>query len=432
MKKAWIIFLILLGHLRVVQALPSYEGELTPDKAVALALKYSPEPALARFQLALQSAEKDKVASESSLKLVLGMLAAQQNNSMIYATGGEPNFLQTLPGATTGNLNLMAMLPLYNGGLLRYRLAAAEKSERAAEARQEVALRRTVLEARRAYFEVYQANAELVARTQELEARQELLAQAQKRFKVGKEARFVVLRAEAEVSGAQQQLNNARSQQVQKEAQLKSMLGLSWESRFQYPESDVMPEAPDKLEQSLQLARKQRPELVAARFAVEEGDQRLLASLADYAPKLNMVAMADTAVVSGGQWSSGYSIGFALSFPLYDGGQRQAQERAALVEIELRKAQIDQLELAIERDVASAQSGLSVAIDNAQLSQIELDKAIEELRISRLRFDLGRALYLELIDSLALLSRARSNRLNALFEAHRKEAEYCYAIGRFP
>lgn len=430
-NKLWNVVLTLMC-LRAVAALPLYQGELSADKAVELALRHSPEAALAGFQRDLQRAEREKVASESRLKVGLGMLAAQQNTPMIYATGGDPGFAQLLPGSGTLNFNAVAMLPLYNGGWLGHRMAAAEKAERAAEARREVALRLTTLQARRAFFEVALARAEIDAKEQELLARQELLRQAQNKFEAGKEARFVVLRAEAEVASIQQMLNTAQSTFEQRESQLKSVLGLSWESRFDYPPAGPPPAAPASQAESLQEARSQRPDLVATRLAIEEGDERLMASLAEYSPRLSLAAMVEGMGSTAMPWNQGYSIGLNLSFPLFDGGQRAAQSETARLEVEMSKTRLSQLELSIEQEVTAARSGLLQALKNTDLAEQELAKAQEELRISRLRFDLGRAIYLEVLDSLALLSRARANRLNALFEAQRRQADYQYALGRFP
>jgi outer membrane protein TolC len=423
---------LVLACLRAASALPCYQGELSADKAVELALLHSPEAALAGFQRDLQRAERERVASESRLKVGVGVLAAQQNTSMIYATGSEPNFAQLLPASGTFNLNAVAMLPIYNGGWLRHRLAAAERAERASEARREVALRLTTLQARRVYFEVFQARAEVEARQQEVQARNELLVQAQNKFRLGKEARFVVLRAEAELASVQQLLNTAESTFEQREGQLKAVLGLSWESRFDYPQASPPPLAPVSLADSLEEARSQRPDLVATRLAIEEGDHRLLASLAEYSPRLSLAAMVEGMGASGMPWNQGYSVGLSLSFPLYDGGQRAAQSEAARLEVEMSKTRLTQLELNLEQEVTVARSGLLQALRNSDLAELELSKAQEELRISRLRFELGRAIYLEVLDSLALLSRARSNRLNAQFEAQRRQADYFYALGRFP
>ena len=414
------------------KALPCYQGELTPEKAVELSLRYSPEVALARFQSALSQAERQRTASESSLKVGLGMLAARQGPSMIYASGGDPGFLQVLPGGSNLNFNAMAMLPLYNGGWLAHRLAAAEHAERQALAREQVALQSTCRQARLAYCEVSQARSEVCAAEQELQARQELLKVVQDRFQAGRVARYVVLRAEAEVAATQQSLNSSQALYQKQEARLKSSLGLSWESRFDYPEQDTTPDRPEGLNESLETARNQRPDLVATRVAIEEGDERLLASLAEFAPRLSLVAMAESMHTSSMPWKPGVSIGLTLSFPLFDGGQRVAQAESARAEIGLRQTALTRLELQVEEEVTSARAGLLEALENSGLAEAEQAKAAEEWRIARMRFELGRGLYLEMLDSLALCARARSNRLKAVFEAQRRRADYLYAIGRFP
>lgn len=414
------------------RAIPVFEGDLTPERAVELAVANSPEPALARYQRAMQSAERNRVAAESSLKVGLGAMAAQQNASMIYNTGGDPNFYQTLPSLPTANFNLMAMLPLFNGGLFEHRLAAAESSERALQAREELALRRTALAARLAFFETARAQAEEQTQQEEVTARLELQKQAQKRFEIGREARFVVLRAEAEVAAARQKLRSSQGEREQRESALRAALGISWKSAIQLTPPTELPSSPLALNAGQQEALSQRPDLLAARLAIEEGDQRLLAAVAESSPKLSLVAMGETMRVASSRWESGYSVGLSLSFPIFDGGLRRAGEEVAEADLELRKAQLRQLEIQVEQEVSQAYSGLTQALETAQLSQIELEKAQEELRIARLRFDLGRAIYLEVLDSLALVSRARTSRLAAQYAAHQKHAEYLYAIGRLP
>ncbi|MBS2034596.1 TolC family protein [bacterium] len=426
--RGWVLGL-LLAATSVARALPCYQGELTADKAVELSLRYSPEVALADFQADLVRAERERTASESNLKIGLGMLAARQGTSMIYASGGDPNFLQVLPSGSSLNFNAMAMLPLYNGGWLGHRLAAAEQAERASLARQQVALQSTCRRARLAFYEVAQARAELAAAEQAETARRELLEKVEQRFRLGRVARYLVLRAEAEVATARQQLNSARSRYLQREAELKSQLGLSWESHFDYREQQETPKTPESLASSLLTARERRPDLVAARLAIQEGDQRLLASLAEFSPRLALVAQAESMGSSGMGWKPGASVGLSFSFPLYDGGQRQAQVRAAEAEVNLRQTALQQLELQLESEVTIAHAGLTEALENAALAEVELAKASEEWRIARLRFEVGRGLYLEMLDALAACARARSNRLRAIFEAHRRQADYLYATG---
>ncbi|MFN8611900.1 MAG: TolC family protein [Vulcanimicrobiota bacterium] len=429
--RGW-LFGLVLAAAPAVWPLPCYQGELSADKAVELSLRYSPEVALAGFQAELSRAERERTASESSLKVGLGMLAARQGPSMVYASGGDPNFLQQLPSGSSLNLNAMAMLPLYNGGWLRHRLAAAQQAERAALARQQVALQSTCRRARLAYFEVCQARAEAGAAEQELLARQELLQKVQERFQLGRVARYVVLRAEAEQSTARQSVNSSRSRYLQREAELKAQIGLSCESRFQYPEQTDIPKPPLTLVDSLSAARQQRPDLVATRVAIEEGDQRLLASLAEFSPRLALVAQAESMSSTAMGWKPGASVGLTLSFPLFDGGQRAAQVRAAELDLDLRKNALEQLELQVEREVTVAHAGLCEALENAELSEVEVAKASEEWRIAKLRFEMGRALYLEMLDALSLVARARSNRLKSLYEAQRRHADYLYATGGFP
>ena len=411
------------------EPLPVYNEVVTPQRAVELAVRHNPDPALADLQLAISHSDQDKAASESRLKVAVGGFATSQNTSMIYASGTDPTVYQGVARPDSVIFKAMAMLPLYTGGLLEHRLAAAEKAERSQEALRDMTLREVAWKARQAYYLLAQARAGLNTAQWDLEARQELLRLAQEQFKVGRAARYVVVRAEAEVADAQQSRNNVEADVAEREATLKATLGVSTASHLDLPSSwPPLPPAPD-LEESLKQARQDRPDLVAATFAMEAGDRNLMASLADYSPKVYLVGMTQANTMQ--STNLGYSVGLVLSFPLADGGLRASQEDRARAELDSRKLQLQKLELQLEQQVASSLSRYRSALSNSDLAEVEVSKAEEELRVSRLRFQAGRSLYLELLDGTAALARARRNQDRALFQAHLSQAQLLYAMGKF-
>lgn len=434
--KRWLPILLLAASA-TAQPLPStfpvLQEEITPARAIELALKNSPDPALARWQVKIRQAEREIAASASRLKVGLGAFVAGQNTSMIYTTAAEPTFLQTLPPPSALNLNGMVMFPLYTGGLLEHRLAAAEKSERGAEALQDLTILETARDVRIAYFMRAQAQAQRDALEWELGARSELVRLAQHRLRLGKIARYVVLRAEADVAEAQQRHNELVASLQEQEAKLKSLLVISLESQLSYPTEFALPPAPSSLEESLALAFRLRPDRVAANYAIAEADEGLLAALADYSPKLYAVGMLEgmkVDVFGNTPISLGYSLGLVVSFPLYDGGLRAAQSERSQAELEIRKLRLQKLDLEIQQQVATTHSRYLSSLANTILAEVELQKATEEHRVAQLRFAVGRGIYLEVLDSLAARSRARANQLRALYESHVNYAQWLYATGQ--
>jgi outer membrane protein TolC len=101
-------------------------------------------------------------------------------------------------------------------------------------------------------------------------------------------------------------------------------------------------------------------------------------------------------------------------------------------ESELRKVLWEKRskELQIQREVIQAWERWNSARENLKLSESIVEEAQEFLRVANLRYDSGKSIYLENLDAIANLSRARLSRSQALFDLGRAEAELLRAMGR--
>lgn len=246
-------------------------------------------------------------------------------------------------------------------------------------------------------------------------------------------ARYVVLRSAAEVAQARQRLNQARARLTMAENDLKVALGVAVTSSFQYSEA-VPPRSPASgLEDDFASAIADRPDLVAARYGVEEAGRRIDEAGAAYAPQLYLVGMGEgmwRRPFSSGPFESGASGGLVLSVPLLDGGERRAGVQRAEAERQGRELELERLELVVTGQVSNARAALEAALENLALAEEVVADADEQLRITRLRFEVGRGIYLEVLDALAAAARARLNRAEAASEAGSAYADWLYAVGR--
>ena len=410
-----------------------WEGTLSPDQALAIALEHSLEISLGKARADVIRAEALEAAAASRLKVSLGSYFSVGSTPMFWGvnpTGMSP-FIARLPNPAALNLNLMAMYPLFTGGLLENRLLAAEEAEKAALARAALAVRATARDVRRAYYQVVQVRARQAEARWELEQRREMQRIAELQYKTGRVARYVVLRAQAEAAAAEQRLNEVLAQGVEAEAALKVAMGVAVTSEFTYP-ALAEPPAEEFDEGSLQRALEERPDLVAARHAVRAGDWRLAAALADYSPQLYLVGMAEGMKQDlNTRWEGGYQVGLALSWPLYDGGERSAREEKAKASLRVAEQELRQLELAVTAEVMSARARLRSTRDNVILAERAVLEADENLRITQLRYEVGRALPVEVLDALAAAARARADRVNRAYELQAAYAQLLYTTGRY-
>lgn len=416
---------------------PRFRGTLTVESALQVGLQQSLAVALGLTQVRQEQAAVAEAQSATRPQISLSGFANKNSIPMIYqsAPGIMPGFLETYPRPGAVSATAMFMLPLYTGGALENQLQAAEQSQKGAVARAAFTLRDSARRIRSTYYQVQLALQDQATLRWEMTQAREVERIAQQQLRDGKVAPYVHLRAQSEVANLEQKLNDAETEIDQRELDLKTAMGIAVDSQFEYdsiPKASLLPPAP--LAQLFETALTERCDLVAARYSLEEGDRLVAAAVSEYAPKAYLVGMGESTQVgpfSGGYNNTGYSVGVVLSFSLLDGGLRAAHEQKARATVEERQLRLRQMELDATSQVAGARSRLIAALKNLDLSQTELDKGAEDWRIARLRLQAGRGIYLEILDALASLGRARNNRSRALYGALTAQADLLYATGRY-
>lgn len=416
---------------------PRYAGTLTLENALQVGLEQNLAIALSRTQLRQEQANLAEARSLSRPQVSLSGFALKNNIPMIYQTapGVMPTFTQVYDSPGALSANAMLMWPLFTGGALESQLQAAEQGERAALARAAFSLREAARLIRTRYYQLLQTRSEQTVWNWQVTQTREMEQIAEVQLRSGKVAPFVRLRAQAEVAASEQSLTRSVAELEGREADVKMAMGVAVDSAFDYPEEPVTPPAaPAALFELQASALAERSDLIAARFAVEQDDRLLNAALAEYAPKAYLVGMLESTRIdpfSSRRTENGYSVGIVVSLPVFDGGLREAREDRTRANLEERKIRLRQLELEASGQVVSARAQLVAALSNVDLSHIELAKAAEDWRVARLRMQMGRALYVDILDSLAAYARARNNHNRALFGAHLAAAELLYATGRY-
>lgn len=413
---------------------PRVRGDLTVEQAVDLALRYNLAIALARSQEAAARADVLQASSDGRLKLSLNGFLVSQSGTMIYNTppGVDPAFTTLLPRPGAADANAMAMLPLFNGGMLRQRLAAAREAERGATARVAVALWQSTREARVAYYAVEMEKARLAIALWRRGQLAEALRVTRKQLEVGRVARYVVLRAEAEAAAADQQINDLHAAIAGREAELKRALGVAQDSQFAYVDPPPAVSLPTR-EETLTHALADRPDLAAARAGEAEAVRRVAEARARSAPQGYLVGAYEgmkPGPFNGAASNHTFSVGLVVSVPILDGGARRAEVDRARAGQGGRALEIRSLEQDVDRQVTVAWNDLDAARRNLDLALTEVDRAEEDLRVAHLRYTLGRGIYLELLDAVTAASRARLNQANAAWQAATAQANLLYVTGR--
>ncbi|MCE7874431.1 TolC family protein [bacterium CPR1] len=433
----------LLGVLGLLLVLPAFgqperpklEGELTLEQAVQYSLAHHLAVAVSQAEARAAKARTSEAEAAFRPKLSLGVYLNAGDTDMIVSgvSGVEPGFWTNLPGGGLST-NLSLMLPLYTGGRLQARLAQAEAGERTALARLALTMRQKARDVRKAFFELLQARSGLDAAAWDLAQQEEVLRVSRERQAVGRVAPYVVLRVEAEVASARQKVNESGAELEMATVTLKNAMGVAPKSDFTLtaPAPETLPEG--ELEELVSTAVAERPDLAVARYALEAADERVAEVLSEYSPQLALYAMAEAKqpeLAGPAPFDGGYQVGLVLSWPLYDGGERGARREEAEAMRDARQLELRQMEYDVAAEVERERARWKAARANEELAGAEVVAAEEELRIARMRFDLGRGLHLEVLDALATLRRARNNQIQAAYRRGLAESDFLYATGRY-
>ncbi|MCW6037758.1 TolC family protein [Spirulina subsalsa FACHB-351] len=187
---------------------------------------------------------------------------------------------------------------------------------------------------------------------------------------------------------------------------------------------------PITLQEAIALARRNNPQLQAARLNIERAQAGLRASLAAWYPNLDLtMSLSRNDSASGrlqrrtpfGQVSGGSSVtdsfdaGLELVYNLYNGGRRNAQIRQAEEQIRLNRLEWERVSEQIRFNTTNAYYALQEADATVNIEQASVEQAQQTLRDAELleqaglgtRFDVLRA-QVELANSNQSLTRARA------------------------
>jgi outer membrane protein TolC len=290
-----------------------------------------------------------------------------------------------------------------------------------------------------------------------LDLAKELLRQNQGRFNVGALARTSVLETEAEVARREANLVRVRALQRIARDNLRAIVNArdaSEDALIMIVPADKPTVAPVDLDldQSLQVAYKERPELVAARLNVDGrkvdskiAENRLLPRL-DFvggaglnglggnntgllpvnptpAPTPNPFTFAANPQVFGGYGKSldlltdgryyQYNFGVVFEVPI-DNADAKARYAEAKVNAEGARLSLSQLEENVTLEITQAVNNLKAFLKEIEARRIARELAQENVRNQQARYDVGLATTKDLIDFQDRLTQAERAEVDSL------------------
>lgn len=131
-----------------------------------------------------------------------------------------------------------------------------------------------------------------------------------------------------------------------------------------------------------------------------------------------------------GDWFTTALIGFKISVPIYDGGNKRAKLNKAIIELERTNNNIDQLKQLIDSDVEQAKIKMKTALVTMDNQKQNIELAQKVYSTTKLKYEQGLGGNDEVYNAFADLRVAQNNYYSALYDAINAKIDYLKTVGK--
>jgi outer membrane protein TolC len=281
------------------------------------------------------------------------------------------------------------------------------------------------------YAEVLEAYATREVAERTVERAEAVLRDAVNLEKRGVLTREDVLRAEVQVADARQVLTTTRSTVKTSFAALNRAIGITvghptrvTEAALPIDGGPPLTPAPQSaatkfelnLEQCLDLAVHNRPELVVVQKSIQSAARGVDVVRADYLPTFGTRATGSVVDGVDVQNSTVFNAGIFMRWDLYTGGRRNGNVLAARSDVRAAVAEAQQICDTIAFEVHVAFANIEDARERITQTRKAVEQGRETLRLVQNRYNRGDAKPTDVVDAQTALTRAEQNANNARYD----------------
>ena len=300
------------------------------------------------------------------------------------------------------------------------RNAAAEAARQtllAADYAHNQAIQDVILGVEQAYYDYLDAKALLTAQAATIKERQTSLDSADARHRAGVATIADVLQARTASAQAQLTYETIEGNLRRLQGSIATEMGLPASTPFEVgelPQDVPVQQVSDAVESLMARAVTDRPDLAAARAAVESARAHVQVVRAQGLPSVGIGASVGPYFTKGlSQHNTLYSAGISLRVPLFTGFRNTYDIRAAEIETKLAGENARGLEQQIDLQVWTSYYALQTAMRRLTTSRDLLRDASESVDVARGRYRAGIGSILDLLTAESALENARAEEVQA-------------------
>jgi len=391
------------------------------------------------LRLALDTNEAVKIAGEGveqaragegkALSNFLPALTLQSSYTRYSAEKGSGGFI--VQPESSSRVDVTLEMPLFEGG----RNIAGRRQATLATTGSRIGLNAAreflILQTSRAYYNLLKAVSGVEIEEAALKRAVERRKVAQARLDVGAVTRAALLRAEAEVAGAEAGTTRARAAHRDAISLLKRFIG-GVDGDITAVRPETLPAVSDGPEELIERAYASRRDYRRAVINEEVSKEGINYSKGHFLPSLSLQGNYNWREQSPSTTfllENSASAAIVLTYPIFEGGLRKAElseARSVLREKGLERAA---LKRDIEVQVREAYNNMDALGALIESYKRQVAFAEEDYKMVFEQFKHGIATTVDVIDADATLIKAQRSLLNALFDHEVSKMELRYAVG---
>lgn len=398
----------------------------TLEEAVAYAIENNPRIGGAAAQIREARARITQRRAERGPQFGVNNFVLRQGPVIPGSIPGSPPAFPPY----AWNVGVFVSQVLFDWGQRAHRQSAAEHETAAARLRAQETGNDVRLVVSTTFFNILRAEQLLTVAQERREAAAEQLRVARARFEADIAPRFDVLRSEAELANAEQDVIAAQNDVALAHASFNTALGRDVVApvALRYEAEPSLPEVP--FNAARETAVTNRPQLEAIREDIESGVQEVRARRAENRPQVGFTG-AYNRPNPGGFASTAYryNLGLTMTWPFFDSGFTRGRVREAEAIVQGTRQALEESRQQVELDVRQAGLDIQEAQRRAITSQTEVNSAREALRVAQVRYRAGVGTNVEVTDAQVALARAGQNLANAQFDYETAISRLEFATG---
>ena len=255
------------------------------------------------------------------------------------------------------------------------------------------------------------------------------------RVAVGLSTKYDIMRLETRLAAERHRLIEAQNIHARAKLDLLNLLGLDPVSQVNLAGAldDYMKPLEVSFTEALASAMDSRPDIKAARARLEATGYIAKAAKSEQYPTVklfgrynaaNNVGIGDT-----DKLFDRWNVGVSVDMNIFDGRERSSRMRQRLLDVEIDRVRLEELERQVKVEVKSSFDELARAMEFFKSQRKSIDYAKETYRIAKVNHQEGVMTQLELLDAQFAMTQASINYKKSLFEYATARARLVWAMG---